>query len=382
MDDRAEFSAPNERLVIRPEDLRAPSALPGQWWGSTPAPPGPPTGSASAPLPPVSSAPAPVLIGGGSAGLSKLGKNAVTTGLLGGTIGGLLGAVVLQGLYNPEERFATSIDDARFQSGVYVLIVGAVLGFVLLAWDGFTSGVPAKGFRDGLLGAVAGGVSGFVGGYLAQYLYSEILKGVSDYNELKSKAMWARAGAWAVFGGLLGIGLGVRGGHRKVVNGLVGGLIGGAAGGLVFQMILNANQDGSSSAFTLRIAGFAATGLGIGLGVGLVEQVRRESWITIANGPMTGKEFILYNARTVIGSDHRCNIVLVRDPGVLAQHVAFDRTPQGATVTSLGGPITINGAAVPSARLRAGDRIGVGASTLEYQERATTAPEAIGGQPW
>jgi Inner membrane component of T3SS, cytoplasmic domain len=362
---------PEDRLVIRPEDL--PDDV-------LPEPPRPPTwdtpvasGFASGgSLPPLGPTPATlqVAVPGSGSGLTKLGANSVVSGLLGGAVGGLVGAIAVEVFYNPEKHSAFTESDLKLQSGYTVAIVGALLGFVLLAWDGITSGAAQKGFRDGASGAIVGAVAGFVGGYVAQIIFTNILKDAT-FDNIKSKAVLARVLAWAIFGVLLGAGLGIKGGGKKVANGLIGGVLGGAAGGLLFQLIENSN-DGSSSVTTTRFLGFACTGAGIGLAVGLVERARRESWLTITAGPMAGKEFILYNARTVIGADFHCNIVLARDPTVAPQHLAFDRSPQGAIASTLGGRITVNGVEVTNHRLRSGDQIAVGSSVLTYQERAVT----------
>lgn len=381
-DDNRKGRSSQDRLVIRPEDLGEAPRTDTDWW-SPPPPTGPATVPTNAPLPAMRAAPAPVVVGGGAtSGFAKLGNNAVTTGLIGGTLGGFLGALILQGVKNPDKLNASSASDLRVQSAIVVAIVGAILGFVLMAWDGFTSGLPDKGFREGFGGAVAGAIAGFIGGYIAQMLFTNILEDFEDFEDYKNKAILARVAAWGVFGTLIGAGIGIRGGQRKIVNGIIGGLVGGGLGGLVFQLISNSNDDGSTSSFQLRMLGFAATGLGIGLGVGVVERARRESWITIASGPMTGKEFILYNDRTIVGADHHCNIVLVRDPAVIAQHVSFDRTAGGVVVTSLGGAVTVNGVQVPSAKLNGGDRVGIGASILSYQERALAATANTGGNQW
>lgn len=355
-----------ERLVIRAEDLGQ-----AQPQGGALPPPPPVPGSAARPggvLPPVPSLPPTMQVAGG--GMVKLGANSVVSGLLGGGVGGLLGAIVSELIYSPDDRSAITDSEIRFQTGVWVMIVGAVIGFVLLAWDGLTSGSPQKARRDGFFGAVAGGIAGFVGGYIAQIIFSDMLEDVT-FDELENKAILARVIAWAVFGALLGIGLGIKGGQKKIVNGLIGGLLGGGVGGLLFQLLANSDDTGDSGT-QLRIVGLVCTGVGIGLGIGLVERARRDSWLTITSGPMAGKEFILYNASTLIGSDYRCHIVLVRDPSVAAQHLSFDLAGGAASVRAMGGQVLVNGQTVQQQRLRNGDTVTVGASVLSYHERAAT----------
>ena len=244
-------------------------------------------------------------------------------------------------LHNPSRTGATTESALRVSSAIWVAIVGAVLGFTLSAWDGFTSSSPRKGLHDGGIGAAIGAGAGFVGGYVAQALYADMLKDVTSYDELKRQLYVARTVGWAIFGLILGLGLGLRGGGRKIVNGLIGGTVGGAVGGLLFQALANAS-DSSDSGFTLRLVGLTLTGVGIGLGVGLVERIRRDAWLLISGGPMAGKEFILYKPQTIIGADYRSDIVLVKDPQVAPQHLVLER--QGANVVvNAEGAIFVNG---------------------------------------
>lgn len=328
------------------------------------APGAPPRGV----LPPLGATPGAlhVAVRSSSTRASKLGANSVVSGLLGGAVGGLLGAIAIEVSYEPHYPFGLWL---RTQSGYTIAIVAAIAGFVLLAWDGFTGGAPHKGVRDGAHGAIAGAVAGFIGGYLARIIFTDVLGDPDSYTS--KEATLARVLAWGVFGLLLGGGLGVNGGKQRVISGLIGGAIGGAASGLLFQLIENEIDGGT----TLRFAGFACTVAGIGFAIGLVERVRRESWLTITAGPMAGKEFILYNPRTVAGADNRCNIVLAHDSTVVAQHLVIDRSEQGATASSIGGPISVNGVEVTSHRLQAGDQIGVGSSLLTYHERAPSEGE-------
>ena len=196
-------------------------------------------------------------------------------------------------------------------------------------------------------------------------------------SSIENKLREARVIAWALFGGLLGFGIGLRGGSKKIINGLIGGTIGGALGGLVFEQIEISQLHSSSTSdhsFWVRLLGMTITGIGVGLGIGLVERIRRDSWLLIASGPMAGKEFILYNASTTVGSDFRSDIVLVKDPQVAPNHLTFLRDPAGGVTLNATGvlAVAVNGIPAPSHRLRSGDVVSVGGSTLHYQERTAS----------
>ncbi len=250
-----------------------------------------------------------------------------------------------------------------------VTVFGAGLGFVLMAWDGFTSGSWERALRDGGVGAAIGAVSGFIGGQVAEALFDALLKGAHGTDGVELRLRVGRAVAWAIFGGALGGALGFRGGSKQIVNGMIGGLLGGAVGGLIFEQV-ELSSDGGSGA-TVRLLGFTATGIGISLGIGIVERLRRDAWLVVTGGPLAGKEFILYKPTTTVGSGYKSDIVLAKDSQVVASHATFIRESQVTTVRSApGAGLGVNGDWVVDRRLRDGDVVTVGMSTLEYQERA------------
>jgi hypothetical protein len=371
--------ADDGRIVIRPEDLDPTIPLEpagDRSVGSAAPPQGGYIGTASAggtPLPPVRAQPIPlpVSVPGSGAFLTKIGANSVVSGLVAGAVGGLVGFLFAENIKNPAKLFATSESQLRTQSGEWMLIFGLLLGAVVMAWDGITSQSWEKALRDGALGAVVGAIAGFLGGYAAQAAFSKLL-GHDVFAISKSKAVLARVIGWAIMGGILGPGLGIRGGQRKIVNGLIGGLLGGAAGGLIFQLI--DNNSTSDDGFTTRMLGLTLTGIGIGLAIGLVERARRDSWIQIVGGPMTGKEFILYNAQTRIGRDYRCDIVLAKDAAVVPFHATFVRDSGGgvSVLPTQGVAVAVNGVPSAGSRLCNGDSVVIGSSVLAYQERAAT----------
>lgn len=387
---------PSDRLVITNDDLDPdlpaispgiapqPATAPPPGLGSFAAPASPPSPGISpsqSVLPPLGPQPVPmpVPVAGSGSGdlLTRLGANGIVAGLVAGLLGAVLGVILSENLKNPDSVIATSAADLRTQSGIWAACFGAGLGAVLMAWDGITSRSSQKAWRDGATGAVIGLAAGFVGGYVAQWLYSNMLKNALNSNtvsDVKQQLIYARVAGWAVMGGLLGGGLGIRGGTKKIVNGLIGGVLGGAVGGLIFQTLNNRGLDSSSPPGFLetRGLGMIITGVAIGLGVGMVERLRRDGWVRIIAGPMTGKEFILYNAETHVGADYRCDIVLAKDSSIAPVHAVFVRDPNGTVSVraETSAPLTVNGYPNPGGRLRSGDVVGVGASALAYQERA------------
>lgn len=394
----------SDKIVISADDLAGPEPTPAPPFPSTPTPAFPPAPSPIAP--PLPSAPAPSAAlppmpqmkpapGYASApsttsfSLAKLGANALMIGLIGGAIGGFAGSLFgeVVNAFEPDWSFYNSPSEMelRIWTALWVMVVGSVIGFALTGLDGFTSGSPQKGLADGLKGAGAGAVAGFIGGFLAQMIYSALLPD-NPFEDATGSLFVARMMAWGIFGLLLGLGIGVPFGKKRVIYGLLGGLAGGAAGGLAFEFIAqtlfsDTSSDGAN--IVLRLIGLTITGAGIGAGIGLVERAFKDSWLVVVGGPMTGKEIILYKPVTLIGSDYRCDLVLVKDPGVALQHVSINREPSGAVslYAAPGATVLVNGAPVQSHRLRPGDHLGIGTSTLVYQQRESASSPTYPGVP-
>jgi hypothetical protein len=292
-----------------------------------------------------------------------------------GALGGFIGWVFSEIFFSPDSwPYFSSTINTDLRSGVWVMIFGAFLGFVLMGWEGFTSRSPQKLFREGGIGAGIGVAAGFVGGFLAQAIYGAlVVEPTGSATSYPPVDILIRGLGWAVLGLLVGLGLGIPKGGRAVLNGLIGGAAGGFVAGAVFQII--GNSGATNSGAGLRCVGLTVTGVGIGVGIGLITRVRRDAWLMFTAGPMRGKEFILQSAQTRLGSDYRCDIVLVKDSAIAPVHALFTRYPNGAVGVSpqSTAPLLVNGLPNSGTQLRSGDSVSVGNSTISYLQRAAVA---------
>ena len=208
-------------------------------------------------------------------------------------------------------------------------------------------------------------IGGFIGGFSGQLIYS-VLGGGG--NASLGTQILARTFGWGILGMFIGIAQGVPGKTtKKVVNGLIGGLIGGTIGGLAFDFLCGAaNTDVIGRMFAITALGGVT-----GVSIGMVEEARKEAWLKVIEGPLIGKQFIVYDTITRIGSSPKCEIVLIKDPNVQAEHcriickknVYYIECPQGVI-------IQINGLSTNNGRLKRGDVINVGRSKLVYEDKA------------
>lgn len=305
--------------------------------------------------------------GGGQDVLAMVSANSVVSGLVAGGIGGGLGMIIgeLQG----DLEYVTSTSQLNMHSGIWVGLVGMTLGAVLAAWDSLTSSAWSRALRTGGIGAGVGAVAGFVGGYLAQMLFTFMLERASSaqsYDDIRLQMIFARAVAWGVFGGLLGLGLGIPSGSRKIVNGLIGGLAGGAAGGFAFELLGSAATGDQGF---VRFLGLVVTGMGIGVGVGLVDRLTRQVWIEFRSGPLRGREVILFKPRTTLGSAPTCDVVLSNDPSMQPIHLTLVLVPGGVAVEPV-GPVSVGGDPMVAGRaVRSGEVVELGRSQLVVNQR-------------
>jgi hypothetical protein len=151
-----------------------------------------------------------------------------------------------------------------------------------------------------------------------------------------------------------------------MVNGALGGGLGGGLGGACFQW-LSLHVDSAGDA---RLLSFVVIGGAIGLAIGVVELARRQAWVRVLAGGMSGKEFNLQHAGTVIGSSPKCEIVLIKDPSAAPFHAKIEERNGRYVLSAMPGcEVLVNGGRARTHTLRSNDLIQIGSSVLDYQER-------------
>jgi hypothetical protein len=283
------------------------------------------------------------------------------------------------------ETEATTKSELNRSSALWTGVVALVFVGVVVSFDrAVHGGIEAAGKRF-LTAAVPAFVAGYAAGYIAQALYTSILEGIyEDATEIVSpgdaRLYMARMAGWAVFalGTGLAVGL-VERSSKRTINAAIGGVVGGAAGGLIFHFVGNESESGGFA----RLLGLLAIGLLVALAVRLVETARREAWLSVVAGGMSGKEFIIYHPVTRIGASPDCEIFLLKDPGVAKLHAQIaEHGTQRVLAAADGAATFVNGTPISTHTLRNGDQIQVGNTVIAYSERAVApaaaAPGAVG----
>jgi hypothetical protein len=192
-----------------------------------------------------------------------------------------------------------------------------------------------------------------------------------------------RSAAWAWVGAALGLGMSLyKGTAVQRRNALTGGALGGALGGVFFdpidRFLTGASAFGGGD--LSRLVGLAAVGVAVGIFVALVDRLAREAWILVRTGPLAGKSFVLYRNPTVVGSAPQADIYLFKDAEIEPRHLAIHRVGNAYEVEDLGtrAGTQVEGATVRQRRLRSGDRIVVGSTALDFEERTRKRPRDRG----
>lgn len=269
-------------------------------------------------------------------------------------------------------------------TGLWTAVVGVMFGGTLLGFDSAVAGawdVAGKRFARAALPMFG---AGFIAGYIGNVIFLHIVQGVAEealrgasVTDNDIRLYLARGLGWALFGAGIGGTIGFLNKSRlQAINGALGGALGGAAGGLVFQF-LEANLGAGVG--TSRLLGLVGIGALIALATRAIETARREAWLQVLSGGMSGKEFILYHAVTRLGSAPECEILLLKDSAIAKLHAQIeDRGTQRIVTAMPGAPVFVNQAPISAQVLRSGDQVQVGNTVLGYSERAIATPAAYG----
>lgn len=304
-----------------------------------------------------------------------------------GALAGLCIYFVFNPAYAQEERaghefifdgnLAEGLLNALKNAFLHMLVLNGafsvMLGGMLVLAEEYNSPPKRVAIRMGKVTGL-GACVGALAGIMAQLLYMGI-----NLVTLGLGQILARGIGWAVMGAGAGVCVGwVLGGWNRSKMSTLGGLIGGLAGGLIFDLVGAFTADGSAS----RLIGFTLIGLMTGAAVALVEDLAKQSWLTVLNGPKEGRTFILTKEVTTIGRNEMADIAFFSDPGIAKEHARLllrdhEVMVQSATNTT----VTVNGAQTQYAQLRPWDVIGIGRVTLRFHQKASSRHMAYVMQP-
>ena len=260
-------------------------------------------------------------------------------------------------------------------------VVGGFIGLAIGAVDGIICRLPRRAIVAGLVGLAVGFLGGFLSGVIANLIYSPINRLSMDQMTAAGTLtpgafglqMLGRSFAWACAGMTMGLGQGVAlRSIRLLLWGFLGGVVGALLGGMLFDPVdLLLLDNAGPSAWVSRLMGIVAIGLGVGAMIGVVELLARDAWLRMTEGPLAGKEFMIFKDQMALGSSPRSEIYLFNDPLVAERHANLrsvgDETEIEVADSKL--RVEVNGRPIERARLRQGDRITLGRTSFVFEKR-------------
>lgn len=269
---------------------------------------------------------------------------------------GMLGGIAGWAAAEPLAAIMDFYVRALLVGGVIGLFVGAFLGAI----EGLNAGHKQQTWQGVKLGALTG-LAGGAGGLLA----GEIAFGLFGGSE-------GRIIGWGLFGLAAGLAAGWSGrSFARLRNGGIGGFLGGAIGGVLYEALTVLFPQTVGRGLALALLGAV-----IGLGVGLVNELLKRTWLMVirsqSRNAREGKEYPLTKPRTTIGRAEESDVGLFGDQAVANLHAFIDRQKNVFVLRRGEGVVRVNQTPVTQpAPLKNGDRIEVGGTLFLFRERVT-----------
>ncbi len=261
-------------------------------------------------------------------------------------------------------------------------IVAGMIGLGVGAADGVVCHLPRRALLGGLVGLLVGFVGGLLSHVIANVIYIPLTHMATEQLSSSSEGarslgfllqMVARMFAWTLAGSAMGLGQGIALRSKRLLSyGFLGGVIGGLLGGLLFDpldlVILAGKGIGADWS---RFLGFLVIGTAVGAMIGLVELLSRDAWLRMVEGPLAGKEFLIFRDTMNIGASPRSEIYLFNDDQVAPTHATLRMIGDETEITARDRvhPLVVNGNTVKTARLRHGDSIVIGTTSFLFEQR-------------
>jgi len=301
-------------------------------------------------------------------------------------LAGLIGALIAWGVTEPYLGDTVEDEQSTAIALLMLLSMGGLVGLMVGSMEGILARNFSRSVKSGLIGLLigfGGGIASIIiAGIVAQIIIPigvAIVGAEAAQDPAHNFAGFiliviVRSLIWTVLGMTVGLGPGIALKAKKLVlNGFIGGMIGGMIGGLLFDPINYFVSGGTmdTGVEISRAIGLGVIGATTGFMIGIVEMLTKDAWLLMTEGPLKGKQFIVYKNPTRIGSSPSCEIYLFKDPSIEPFHANIHIVRDGYLLEDNHSPdgTMVNDQKITNRHLRNGDVIQIGKAKFIYSEK-------------
>ena len=161
---------------------------------------------------------------------------------------------------------------------------------------------------------------------------------------------------------------------KRIQNGLLGGAAGGLIGGLLF--------DSFGTEVGARALGFILISTLMGVLIGLIDTARTSMWLEVISGEMRGRQFLIMETKTIVGSARTAGVCLLSDRSVSEHHLVINLVGAGANFNcTTQQPVLLNGGQASQGNLSHGDVLRIGNTEVRVGFKKAGIPSNVFQQP-
>ena len=287
---------------------------------------------------------------------------------LSGFAGGIIG-FALSEMFGPDTSYS-SPSQLKIDTGIWFALAMFGMGAAIVAGNAFLDRKPPAPENIAIaVGALL--VGGFIAGYLAQTVYWSMLENASQDTSVRP----ARAIGWLIAGALGGVAVGSSfRTFKRIQNGLLGGAAGGLIGGLLF--------DSFGTDVGARALGLILISTLMGVLIGLIDTARTSMWLEVISGEMRGRQFLIMETKTIVGSARTAGVCLLSDRSVSEHHLVINLVGAGANFNcTTQQPVLLNGGQASQGNLSHGDVLRIGNTEVRVGFKKAGIPSNVFQQP-
>ena len=120
----------------------------------------------------------------------------------------------------------------------------------------------------------------------------------------------------------------------------------------------------------------------MGLLIGLIDTARTGMWLEVITGEMRGRQFLIMESKTIVGSARTAGVCLLSDRSIGEHHLVINLVGAGANFNCTSQqPVLLNGVQISQGNLANGDVLRIGNTEVRVGFKKAGVPNNVYQQP-